>query len=60
VHVMITGSSESHFIQNSVNFGILSKVPNGPPLEEGDQFDSIATFIVVPFFVSPTLLFLGT
>jgi hypothetical protein len=38
----------------------MSKVPNGPPPEVGDQFDSFANFIVVPFFVSHTFLFLGT
>jgi hypothetical protein len=38
----------------------MSKVPNGPPPEEGDQFDSFANFIVVPFFVSSALLFLGS
>ena len=54
VHVIISGSSESHFIQN------MSKVPNGPPSKEGNDFDSFVNFIMVPLFVSPTLLFLGT
>jgi hypothetical protein len=38
----------------------MSKVPNGPPSKEGNDFDSFVNFIVVPLFVSPTLLFLGT
>ena len=39
----------------------MSKVKNGPPAEEGDQFDIFAKFIVVPFFVSPTgAVFQGT
>ena len=38
----------------------MSKVPNGAPTEEGDQFDCFANFIVVSFFVSSALLFLRT
>ena len=38
----------------------MSKVPNGPPLEERNQLDSVANLIRIPLSVSPTLLFPGT
>ena len=38
----------------------ISKVPDGPSLKKGDKSNSFANFFMVPFFMSPALLFPGT